>query len=90
MLEGCKVIHGILTGSLGTKAMSETITIDLQEETKAGLDAASLEEGVSQSELIDRALKDYLFIRRFRNLRERMMAQVPETYTDQDVFDRVS
>ena len=72
------------------EAMSETITIDLQEETKADLDAASLEEGVSQSDLIDRALKDYLFIRRFRNLRDRMMARAPETYTDQDVFDRVS
>ena len=70
--------------------MSETITIDLQEETKAGLDAASLEEGVSQSDLIDRALKDYLFIRRFRSLRDHMMARAPETYTDQDVFDRVS
>lgn len=70
--------------------MSERIIIDLPEETKAALDDATSEEGVSRSELIDRALKDFLFIRRFRNLRERMMAQAPETYTDQDVFDRVS
>jgi metal-responsive CopG/Arc/MetJ family transcriptional regulator len=70
--------------------MSEPIMIDLSEETKTALEDAVREEGVSRSELIDRALKDYLFIRRFRNLRERMMAQVPETYTDQDVFDRVS
>ncbi|MDT4895461.1 MAG: hypothetical protein QOH25_538 [Acidobacteriota bacterium] len=70
--------------------MSETIIIDLPEETRAALDAAIREEGVSQNELIERALKDYLFIRRFRNLRERLMAQAPETYTDQDVFDRVS
>jgi metal-responsive CopG/Arc/MetJ family transcriptional regulator len=70
--------------------MSETIIIKLPEQTKAALDAAILEEGVSQNEIIERALKDYLFIRRFRNLRERMMAQAPETYTDQDVFDRVS
>ena len=79
-----------LLGVWEEKAMSETITIDLQEETKADLDAASIEEGVSQSDLIDRALKDYLFIRRFRNLRDRMMARAPETYTDQNVFDRVS
>jgi metal-responsive CopG/Arc/MetJ family transcriptional regulator len=70
--------------------MSEPIMIDLSEETKTALEDAVREEGVSRSELIDRALKDYLFIRRFRSLRERMMAQVPETYTDQDVFDRVS
>lgn len=70
--------------------MSETIIIDLPEETRAALDAAIREEGVSQKELIERALKDYLFIRQFRNLREQLMAQSPETYTDQDVFDRVS
>jgi metal-responsive CopG/Arc/MetJ family transcriptional regulator len=70
--------------------MSETVVIDLPEETKAALDAAIQEEGISQNELIERALKDYLFIRRFRSLREQLMAQGRETYTDQDIFDRVS
>ena len=70
--------------------MSERIIIDLPEDTRAALEDATGEEGISRSELVDRALKEYLFIRRFRNLRERMMAQAPETYTDQDVFDRVS
>ena len=70
--------------------MSETIIVDLPDETKAALDAAIREEGVPQNELIERALKDYLFIRRFKSLRERLMASAPETYTDQDVFDHVS
>lgn len=70
--------------------MSETIVVNLPEETKAALDDAVREEGASRSELIDSALKDYLFIRRFRSLRERMMAQTPETCTDEEVFDRVS
>lgn len=70
--------------------MSQTIVIDLPEETKAALDDAVREEGRSQNELIEKALKDYLFIRRFRNLREQMMAQSPEAYTDQDVFNQVS
>jgi metal-responsive CopG/Arc/MetJ family transcriptional regulator len=70
--------------------MSQTITIDLPEETKAALDDAVREDGVSQEELVEKALRDYLFIRRFKNLRERMMAQSPEPYTDQDVFDQVS
>ena len=70
--------------------MGQTIVIDLPEETKAALDDAIREEGVSQNELIERALKDYLFIRRFRNLREQMMSQSPEAYTDQDIFDQVS
>jgi metal-responsive CopG/Arc/MetJ family transcriptional regulator len=70
--------------------MSQTIVIDLSEGTKAALDDAVREEGLSQNELIEKALKDYLFIRQFRNLREQMMAQSPEAYTDQDVFDQVS
>ena len=74
--------------------MSETISIDLSAETKAAQDDATREEGVSTNELIDLALKDYLFIRRFRSLRERMIAEASETYSetypDQDVFDRVS
>ena len=70
--------------------MSTTITIDLRDETKAALDDAVREEGMSQNELIDKALQDYLFIRRFRSLRERMMSQAGTTFTDQDVFDLVS
>lgn len=70
--------------------MSQTITIDLPEETGAALDDAVREEGVSREELVEKALRDYLFLRRFRSLRERMMAQSPGGYTDQDVFDQVS
>ena len=70
--------------------MSERIIVDLPDETKAALDDAAREEAVSQSELIERALRDYLFIRRFRSLRERMVALASETFSDQDVFDRVS
>jgi predicted transcriptional regulator len=70
--------------------MSTTIVIDLKEETKAALDEAAREEGLSQNELIDKALQDYLFIRRFRNLRERMMSQAGKAFTDQEVFDLIS
>ena len=70
--------------------MSTTITIDLREETKAALDDAVREEGMSQNEMIDKALQDYLFIRRFRSLRERMMSQGGRGFTDRDVFDLVS
>jgi hypothetical protein len=70
--------------------MSTTIVVDLKEETMAALDDAAREEGVSQSELIDRALQDYLFIRRFRSLRERMVAKDGNTFTDQEIFDLIS
>lgn len=70
--------------------MSTTIVVDLKEETRAALDEAAREEGLSQTELIDKALQDYLFIRRFRSLRERMMSQSATPFSDQEVFDLIS
>ena len=70
--------------------MSKMISLDLRDETKAALDEAAREEGLSQNELIAKALQDYLFIRQFRNLRERMMSQNGKTFTDQEVFDIIS
>lgn len=69
--------------------MSQTITIDLPDDTRSALGRAAGEEGLSESALIEKALTDYLFLRQFRSLRERMMSRNP-TLTDQDVFDLVS
>ena len=69
--------------------MSQPITINLPDETKSALDQAAGEEGLSENELIEKALTDYLFLRQFRNLRERMMS-TGASRTDQDVFDLVS
>ena len=74
----------------GKNFLMSTILVDLKDETKAALDEAAREEGLSQNELIDKALQDYLFIRRFRNLRERMMSQAGKAFTDQEVFDLIS
>lgn len=69
--------------------MSQTITISLPDDTKDALIDAASEEGLSESALIEKAVFDYLFIRRFRTLRERMTSQ-GKNLTDQDVFDLVS
>ena len=69
--------------------MSQMITISLPDETKSALDDAANEEGLSENALVEKALSDYLFIRRFRNLRERLISQGKDL-TDQDVFDLVS
>ena len=69
--------------------MSQAITISLPDDTRSALDDAAVEEGMSESALIEKAVSDYLFIRRFRNLRERLMSQ-GKNLTDQDVFDLVS
>ncbi len=72
--------------------MQDTITVTLPGQIRPLLDEAGQEENVSPSELIVRAIEEYLFVRRFRLLRERMVpqAQAQGIYTDQDVFDHVS
>ena len=69
--------------------MSQIITISLPDETRTALDDAANEEGLSENALVEKAVSDYLFIRRFRNLRERLMSQGTDL-TDQKVFDLVS
>jgi predicted transcriptional regulator len=69
--------------------MSQMITISLPDETRTALDDAANEEGLSENALVEKALSDYLFIRRFRNLRDRLMSQGKDL-NDQDVFDLVS
>jgi len=72
--------------------MRQTMSISLSEETRKELDAIAKREGVSRSDLIRESLRDFLFVRNFRRLREAMMAKAKAkgVYTDQDVFDRVS
>ena len=72
--------------------MSRTIRVTLPDDVGAELDRAARREGTSQSEVLRKALQDYLFIRRFRALRARMMAKAQSrgVYTDEDVFGRVS
>lgn len=72
--------------------MPESITISLSSEIKTALEDVTRKEGISADELIGTALKEHLFLRRFRLLRDRLVpkAQAQGILTDQDVFDRVS
>ena len=72
--------------------MRETVTISLPRAIRRELDKIAKEEGVSRSDVLRQSLEDYLFARRFRQLRQRMMAsaQAQGIFTDEDVFTRVS
>ncbi len=72
--------------------MPEQITISVPSDVKQALDKAIQREGVSASELIGQAIKQYLLLQQFRLLRDRMVpkAQASGIGSDQDVFDRVS
>jgi len=66
------------------------ITVELPDDVRATLDKAAREEGLSESTFTVRALKDYLFLRRFRQLRTKMQADSAKPYTDEEVFEIVS
>ena len=72
--------------------MQETITFTLPRDVKLALDDVTRKEGISSSELISEAIKQYLFLWQFRLLRERMIpkAEAQGIRTDQDVLNRVS
>ena len=74
--------------------MAFSITLDLPAEVQADLDAASRAEGVPATEIVEQALKNYLVVRRFRELRtetlEHMRSIGQGDLTDEDVFRMVS
>ena len=70
----------------------DTVTVSLPPGIRRELDRIAAQEGVSRSDVLRASLEDYFFVRRFRALRQRMMAtaQAQGIFTDEDVFDRVS
>jgi metal-responsive CopG/Arc/MetJ family transcriptional regulator len=54
--------------------MRETITISLPRAVRRELNKVAKDEGVSRSDVLRQSLEDFLFVRRFRRLRQRMMA----------------
>ncbi|GAB4401726.1 MAG: hypothetical protein Kow00123_11300 [Anaerolineales bacterium] len=58
--------------------MRETITVTLPEGMKSAIDGVTRKEGISPAELVTQALEEYLFLRRFRLLRERMVQKAKE------------
>ena len=72
--------------------MRSTITIRIPKKLQYELDRISKDEGVSRSDVVRESLKDYLFVRRFREVRKGMVAKAGRhgIHTDQDVFDAVS
>lgn len=72
--------------------MRATVSVSLPQDLNADLDDLAREEGLSRSHVVQQALRDYLFMRRFRRLRAETMAQAQAqgVFTDEDVFERVS
>ena len=72
--------------------MKQTVTVSLPDEISSDLKRIAKDEGLSKSQIILNALQDYIFIKKFRRLRSKMMAkaQAHGIFTDEDVFKRIS
>jgi len=72
--------------------MEQRITVSLPNEIALALEQATRDEGISSSELVGKALRQYIARRKYRLLRDRLapQAQAQGVVSDQDVFDRVS
>ena len=72
--------------------MQETITLNLPADVRDSLEARSQIESISSLELIERAVREYLLVRRLHTLREKMLKQadLKGGFTDEDIFEMVS
>jgi hypothetical protein len=72
--------------------MQEVITLSLAADVKDSIEARSKIESISPNELIERAVLEYLLVRRFRSLREKMLKTADQQggYSDEDIFEMVS
>ena len=76
----------------GTNPVKNTITVSLPEDIRSALDEMTRTEGIPADRLVGEALEEYIFVKRYRLLRDRLMskAQAQGIRKDQDVFDLVS
>lgn len=70
------------------------ITVDISDEARSALEEATRAEGLPADQIVDRALKRHLFVRRFRELRAETLEHMREIgqgdLTDEEVFRIVS
>jgi len=72
--------------------MRDTVTLSLPSEIRSKLDRIASAEGVSRSDIIRESLRDLLWSRELRGLRQRLRVKARRRgiFSDEDVFDRVS
>jgi metal-responsive CopG/Arc/MetJ family transcriptional regulator len=74
------------------RPVRERLTFTLSAGLRRQVDRIAARDGVSRSEVLRASLGEYLFARRLRALRQRMVAaaRARGIHTDEDVFERVS
>ena len=72
--------------------MRRTVTLSLPEDLTTQLDDVARQEQTSRSEVVREALRRFMDLREFRQIRRQMVAEAEAKgiLTDEDVFERVS
>ena len=70
--------------------MDDLVPIMIPEVLTEELDSAARAEGISRDTFAANALEKYLFIKKFRALREQLISESSRTFTDEEVFELVS
>lgn len=72
--------------------MKDTITIRLPEKLQKALEKVVKEEKTSKSEIIRDAVSRYLAVKRFQQLRKKVLpfAEAQGLLTDEDIFKAIS
>lgn len=70
--------------------MDDTLTITLSPDIQAILATMTQVEGLSPENVVQEAIRDYLFIYQFRSLRSQLLQKAQAEYTDDDIFELVS
>jgi predicted transcriptional regulator len=70
--------------------MEDTLTININSELKVLLLEMAETEAISLDIFVNQAIKDYLFIRKFRTMRSQMIEKQEKAYTDEQIFEIIS
>jgi metal-responsive CopG/Arc/MetJ family transcriptional regulator len=74
--------------------MREVISISLPQDIKKQVESLAAQKGISRSEVVREAVKEYLLLTEMRELRKTAMIKVRAAtgrdFTDTDIFEMVS
>ncbi len=68
--------------------MKQNLTVSLTEKVRSDLERLAKDEGLSKSQIVRNAIRDYVFAKKLMIFQSKMLANVPNgMLTDEDVFD---
>ena len=72
--------------------MNQKFEISLPNKLNKELELVTAEEGLSKTDIVKKAIEDYLLIRRFRSVRKKLIPKAKEKgiKSDEDILKEVS